>query len=445
MGVQGCDSRMSKIQVPNNPESPEGATLLNQASDPIHDGTYARPRRRKLADYGSLMFFTILSNAALGGIALVTARAVTTNLRGQLLIGLALSGVICVVATFGINISARQGLRAKPEQLYFLGTYLTASSFLSLVGGLAAPLPLLLVLDNTASVWPDGLAISLQCGTLIMSALAVEAIHALERHKLAASLDAVGSISGLLVLVGYLANVGTPTLAGMLVSLALGNALRLLICLAALAGEPDFRTIKRGDMRRLFANSRGNHGTVVGVALLMKGDRYILGYALGPAAVSFYATASTISELIWLPAKALANYFYSGARSRAALEKATRLVVGVLVLGAVALAAFASPIIGFLFGPAYSPSVHLVWVLLPGSIAMAVYFLDSARLMGEGRGRETRRQLLWPLIILLIGTSIVARWLGLSAAAASCSVAYIILALNARHATKENDRVESLK
>ena len=198
-------------------------------------------------------------------------------------------------------------------------------------------------------------------------------------------------------------------------------------------------------MRRLFSDSRGNHGTVVGVALLIKGDRYVLGFALGPTAVSLYATAATVSELIWLPAQAVANYFYSGTRSRADLEKATRLVFVVLAMGAVALGVLASPIIAILFGPSYAPSAHLVWVLLPGSIAMAVYFLDSARLMGEGRGRETRRQLIVPLIILLIGTSLVARWLGLSAAAASCAVAYLMLAFNARRATRIDDHVKTLK
>jgi len=396
--------------------------------------------KHRQVEYASVMLFGVVSNAALGGVALVTAREVTTGLRGQFIIGLAISSILSVFATFGLNISARAGLRAEPRA-HYLGSYLAASSLLSVTCALIAPPLFILALRHPSSAGADAAAIFIQCTSLTLALLLVEGIHAVNRHGIASSFDAIGSVSGLLSMIGYLWTSSTPTLAGMLIALSVGNVLQIIICLAVLSREDDFLTSTLIDLRRLFTRSRGNHGTVVGVALLIKMDRYVVGFVLGPTAVSFYATAATVSEFLWLPAQGLANYFYSATSSPRSLERLTRRLFLALALCGLIIGFLSPLLIRTLFGAAYTPSAHLVWLFLPGSLAMTVYFLDSARLMGQGRGRETRHQLILPLVILLVGTSVVAQRLGLNAAAVSCSLAYIVLMASARQATKGRHRM----
>lgn len=399
-------------------------------------------RLLRLVRYGSVIIYRVVSNAALGVIALLTARDLTNSLRGTFLVALAIGGIVAVIATFGLNISARQKLRAYPASECHLGSYLASSIIASLVGACLAPLPLILLRNSTENGFISTLALAAYCGSLTAAFLFVEGVHALERHSLGALLDAIGSVSGLLLMLLYLNSNDDPSLPLLLLTVTGGNVLQIILSTAALSRAPDFMMGNRLEMVKLLTSSRGNHGTVVGVTLLMKSDRYIIAAVLGPAAVSLYATAATVSELIWLPAQGIANYFYKATRASRKLDSVTKWMLVVLTGAGTIIVLLSPQLIGFLFGPRYAPSVHLVPLLMPGSIAMTVYFLDSARLMGLGRGRETSRQLILPILVLLVGTSVIARWYGLNAAAVACSVSYVMLAFMARRAaisTKRHD------
>lgn len=134
-------------------------------------------------------------------------------------------------------------------------------------------------------------------------------------------------------------------------------------------------------------------GLTVGLALALRADRYILGVALGPAAVGIYSLAATLAEVPRLVPTALGQLFLrdvARGAGRRRLREVLRRALVAAALGGVAVALLGWVIVP-LFGPAFIEARHLLVVLCAAELCFAAFFVASRGLVGAGQTRTAGR------------------------------------------------------
>jgi O-antigen/teichoic acid export membrane protein len=122
------------------------------------------------------------------------------------------------------------------------------------------------------------------------------------------------------------------------------------------------------------------------LSLNLRLDVLLLAALANSRQVGVYSVAVLIAELVWMPTWALAQATkeqQAGAEPRAAAEvtaRALRMTLVVSVLLAAGLALVAPPMVLLLFGSDFESAIAAIWVLLPASVAMAVWRLLSVLL-----------------------------------------------------------------
>jgi O-antigen/teichoic acid export membrane protein len=149
--------------------------------------------------------------------------------------------------------------------------------------------------------------------------------------------------------------------------------------------RPRFKTLKR----LAGFGVQGEAGNILQL-LNYRLDQYILGAIVGLSGVGIYAVGASLTEAIFIMANSVALVLLprltadeDEAEWMAPL--AARNTIALAALGAVALAIIAPVLVPLAFGDAYEDSVQALWLLLPGTVALAGSKVLTSYIFSRGR------------------------------------------------------------
>jgi O-antigen/teichoic acid export membrane protein len=173
---------------------------------------------------------------------------------------------------------------------------------------------------------------------------------------------------------------------------------------------------------------------VVAQVLNYRADLLLINLFLGPAKAGVYAIALILTEVLWYVPQSAATALYPRAssdeeprRTRRTLA-AARAILGLSVLGGIALYLAAEHYLYYVAGPKFEWAKPVIHILIPGVVAASVAKVLSSDLSGRGRPGLTS---LAGLVAAAsnIGLNVILIPLyGLSGAAAASAVSYTISA-----------------
>jgi len=165
-----------------------------------------------------------------------------------------------------------------------------------------------------------------------------------------------------------------------------------------------------------------------------KADMFLANLFLGPAAVGIYVVAVALAEKLWLISQAvstvllprLAQLSSDEAKRKQLTPLVARWVLTVTLLGALAVAAIAGPLIGSLFGADYSDALIPLWILLPGIVLMSASRVLANDIAARGRPELNMYTAMVVVAVNVAGNLILIPLYGLTGAAAATTIAYLL-------------------
>ena len=214
-----------------------------------------------------------------------------------------------------------------------------------------------------------------------------------ERFRERAGVGLVESVTGLLaffVLTVLLGRNANAALWGNLVGLAVGVATSALLLKNVISGSLVAPSPTKDVVRGLGAGLRGQLGNVAAF-FNYRLDVFIVNYFLDPAHVGLYAIGVAASEALWqIPQAAAVALFPRTART--VNENASnftclimRQVFLISCISALAIALVSPWAVPLIFGARFSPSVPVIWWLLPGAVALSLAKVASSDLAGRSK------------------------------------------------------------
>jgi len=160
-----------------------------------------------------------------------------------------------------------------------------------------------------------------------------------------------------------------------------------------------------------------------------------VNYFLNATQLGLYALAVVISEALWqIPGAASLALFPRTARTvdRGATEFTCQLMHQILVIAAVLAAAIALGswvFVPLVFGQRFRPSVAVVWILLPGTLALSLGRVGVSDLAGRGKNGYSSVFSITALIVTVLLDLLLIPRMGIWGAAVASSAAYSTNAL----------------
>jgi O-antigen/teichoic acid export membrane protein len=373
--------------------------------------------------------------------ALLTARWLGATDRGILVVFLTVSSFLMLVGSLGVGTGGRVLLNREPP--LSLARYLRHSRLLSAVHVVTAATIGLMVLhlsNGLPSAWIAFFFVPYATAVLL-SYLAREALHGLGRHE-AALISDVLPVAVQVIAVLALHATGHLNLLGALVAIAAGGGVQLTFLLWRLSRVGSEATRSAWPLAKVVRFSLPAMVTALGQALVIRGDRLILGAFAGAASVGVYGVAATFTEMIWLIPSAVAQVAFRRASISNGVEagrKVRRLTMALTFLLAGVLAITSSRLIDVLLGQQYASAVPLTYILLAAALPMASYQLDVAVLNGLGRLSASSRITLLGSVTLVVGCLATVPMWGPYGAAWSSLVAYSLMAGIAKYYLRRHD------
>lgn len=256
----------------------------------------------------------------------------------------------------------------------------------------------------------------------------------LERFRLRSGLALSNQVLGLLSITSLVFFFGRkPEIA------LLGYQLGMLICAVITAALlKDFLRDAwslRVNLRKIYSvlnlgmrGQLGNLATFFNYRL----DVFIVNYFFDTAQVGLYAVGVLVAEGLWqIPHAAALTLFPRTARTRnqGATEFTCLVIRHVLLVACVSGAAMAllSPwVIPLVFGARFSPSVPVIWWILPGTIALSVSKVICADLAGRSRPEFSSICALLSLAVTVSLDLLLIPRMGINGAALASSIAYSV-------------------
>ncbi len=351
--------------------------------------------------------------------SVLTARALAPEGRGELAFVVTVSGVAAAVAVFGVDAGAiYQVARGKSKRVVQdVGSYATLVAV-----SLLAAATILFVFPRGG--WHVALAFAL-AGPLVLQLLSSAIL--LGRRRLGSFnllvvvqpsiftaavgvlyyLDALGVVAALLAFAG--AQLATVALALFLARMPLG-----------------FRGVPQ--LRSLFSSSWKFGAANVMSFLNYRLDALVVGAVLGFRALGLYSTAVIVTERLWYIPAAVSNLLFpeTAAAGRLTVEGARGFRVGLLLtLVAAAVLGLAAPFaIPWLFTASFTPSVNLVFLLLPGAACLGATKMLVAQLSGIGHAGYALVAASSAVTIDVVLLAVLVPFFGTTGVAIAASVAY---------------------
>jgi O-antigen/teichoic acid export membrane protein len=238
-------------------------------------------------------------------------------------------------------------------------------------------------------------------------------------------------LAGFLALTMLLGRSADSALWGYFAGIVAGLGLGVFLARDILQGIWRAPKVNREIFSGLLTGLRGQLGNVAAF-FNYRFDVFIVNYYLDPAQVGLYALGVVISEGLWqIPQAAALGLFPRTARTvgEDAAEFTClilRHVFAISCISALALA-LASPIaVPLLFGAQFSPSVRVIWWILPGTIAISMGKVAASHLAGRGKtGRNSVFGAIALVVTLALDLLLIPR-IGISGAAIASSASYIL-------------------
>jgi O-antigen/teichoic acid export membrane protein len=229
---------------------------------------------------------------------------------------------------------------------------------------------------------------------------------------------------------------GDPSASRMVVFWIASNVASSLVALVFLGiGSIDVEQIARprwGVLRKLARfGVQGEAGNVLQL-MNYRLDQYIVRGFVGLAGVGIYAVGVSMTEAVWLIANAVAIVLLP--RLTAAGDEdvrwmapvAARNTMLVAACGAVALAIATPVLLPALFGDAYDDAVPVLWLLLPGTVALTGSKVLTSYIFSQGRPLANTGITLVSLVATLVALLLLVPTFEVKGAAAASSIAYVV-------------------
>jgi O-antigen/teichoic acid export membrane protein len=160
-------------------------------------------------------------------------------------------------------------------------------------------------------------------------------------------------------------------------------------------------------------------------------DQFILRDFTGLTAVGIYAVGTSMGEGVFILANAVALVLLPKMTSTHAEDAAwmapvaTRNTMLIAAGGAAVLAAVAPVLIPAVFGDAFSDSVQALWLLLPGTVALAGSKVLTSYIFSQGRPLVNTGITVISLVVTIVADLALIPRFGVNGAAAASSMAYV--------------------
>ena len=251
------------------------------------------------------------------------------------------------------------------------------------------------------------------------------------RDRAAVSIiENASGLAGFLLLTLLLGRTADAAMWGYVVGIAVGLSVAGFLARDALRGSWRVPVIDQRLRKGLFTGLRGQIGNVAAF-FNYRLDVFIVNYFLDPVQVGLYALGVAISEALWqIPqAVALALFPRTARTEGTASAQFTCLILRQVFLlscisgGAVALA---SPLaVPLLFGERFIPSIHVIWWILPGTIALSMGKVAASHLTARHKpGRNSLFGAIALAVTVALDFLLIPR-MGIAGAALASSVAYL--------------------
>ena len=220
----------------------------------------------------------------------------------------------------------------------------------------------------------------------------VAVLTGLERFQMRAKLSFATQITELVTIAAFMWLMGrsaTSAMLGVLLGFLVGIAVTILV----LPERSGFRWSSGAAAKQFLpALTFGLRGQLGDLATFFtyRLDIFIVNFFLGPADVGIYAVGVVVSEALWqIPQAAAVVLFPRSARSqdRDASSLTCTLARHILIVAVatgIVLAIAAPILIPKLFGHQFDRAVSVIWLILPGTVALSLGKLMSAELAGRG-------------------------------------------------------------
>jgi O-antigen/teichoic acid export membrane protein len=296
---------------------------------------------------------------------------------------------------------------------------------------------------------PLALIVAVTIPITVLSGYLMAMITGAERFRLRAGLSFFEQAVALLAVVAFVLLLGQKpesALLGNLFGLLVGAVLSVIYLKNTFHGVrkipwPD-KTVVAG-LRMGLRGQFGNMAAFFNYRL----DVFIVNYFLDSTQVGFYALGVVISEALWqIPQAAAVALFPRTARTLndGAAEFTCLVMRQVLLIACVsgiALALVAPVVIPLFFGARFTPSVSVIWWILPGTVALSLGKVASVDLTARGKNGYTSA---FAIIAFLVTAS--CDWFlipraGIQGAALASSIAYFLNSVLLLMALKHELRV----
>lgn len=376
---------------------------------------------------------SLLQAGAAFALGVLTARVLGPTDQGVVTSVLTVVAIVVLGMSLGSGTALRVRSRPLPTEEDLDGYALVSTAAVPIAAVLSALATNVVVSDSrTGGLW----ALTAALAAVLMAARqAADACQALGRTGAAIVSALVLSTTQLLAFLVVVAT-GVVSVSATIGAAIVGGVAQLVYCLVVVRGRLTTRIRPSYTAAGpLITHGVPSLGYSMGLILLQRVDRIVLGVVAGPTAVGVYAAAATLAEVVRLLPTTIGQLLFSRAAETGYVTRDIRtLRRRMILLSALAVAALeaAAPLLPRLLGEAYADSVPILRVLLIAELAMGVALMDSRISLGLGAIRAVSRDTLIWVAFGITAYVVGARVAGATGAAIATTALYAGYALTLR-------------
>ncbi|TWP52406.1 oligosaccharide flippase family protein [Lentzea tibetensis] len=321
------------------------------------------------------------------GAAVVAARALGPGERGVMVLGVTLGGLCALVGACGTGSALRRRLCLERGDTTAV---LSAFTRCSAAGAVAAALLGVAVTAGSATFIDSRMAapwflVAVGCFTAVQLVIGqvVDAWYAAGRFRRGAATAAVTGAGGL---GGVLLASFSPSATTLLLAQVAGTAAAAVAEVVALRRGGLLQWGPGDQVAALLRLGAPTLGLSIGLVVVLRADRYVLGVTAGTAAVGIYSVAATLSEVPRILPAAIGQLCLRDVALGHGRNMADSVLFG---LGTTAVAGplvalVAWPLVVPVFGTEFVAARELLVVLVAAELCFAPWAVASRGLVGGG-------------------------------------------------------------
>lgn len=342
---------------------------------------------------GQLMTISGTSAAQLAcnaGAALVATRVLGPDERGIMVLGMTIGSLCALIGGFGTGSAfRRQWCLAGGDRSALASAFArcsTAGALSAAALGAASSAASAPLIDATLARPPFLLAVGCFSAGQVVVGQVVDAWFADGRFHRGGVSAAVTSAGGL---AGVLLASGADSATSLLLAQAAGLAVTVVVEIAGLrrGGLLSWAPVPGNTVTGLLRLGAPTLGLSIGLVVVLRADRYVIGLTAGTAAVGVYSLAATLGEIPRMLSAALGQMCLrdiSLGRGAPNLVRTTLLAVAATAVAGLLVALAAWLLVVPLFGQEFGGARELLVVLVAAEVCFAPFVVASRGLIGGG-------------------------------------------------------------